>query len=332
MQILQTVARVAGRRSAFAVAAAALSLALASGRADAQGSPKLHVSFLSYVQPGDQLFEIVHRGAKDAARDLGVDLDIQYASLDPVRMNSLIDTAISNRADGIALSLNQPKVYDEAICRAAKAGIPVISFNIDDPDPSKSCRAAFVGQNFVESGYALGKRMVEAHKLKKGDVVFTPVEFPEASYASLRRSGVQKALDEVGATTDMVGTGNNPPDVLDRMQQYLLGHPKTAAIVTLGSVTGRMAIKAAEDAGMPNVPIGTYDNSVEITNGILSGRITATADQQPYSQGYLPVLQLVLYKRYGLYPSDIATGGKGLTDKQSLASVPDVSKLLGTFR
>ena len=31
-------------------------------------------------------------------------------------------------------------------------------------------------------------------------MVFTPVEFPDAVYATKRHKGVQKALDEVGAS------------------------------------------------------------------------------------------------------------------------------------
>ena len=313
--------------------ALAASSALLAGSLGAHAEDKIRISFLSYVQPGDLLFEIIHQGAKDAARDLGVDLNIEYASLDPVALNNLIDTAVSNKVDGIAVSITDGNAYQDSVCRAVKAGVPVISFNVDDPKGGDhSCRLAFVGQDFVTAGYALGKRVAAEGHLKKGDVVFTPVEFPEASYANLRRSGVQKALDEVGAVTDMVGTGNNPPDVLDRMTQYLLGHPHTAAMVTLGSVTGRMAVKAAADTGLKGLPIGTFDNSTEITQGLLDGTIIATADQQPYSQGYLPVLQLVLLKRYGLFPSDVATGGHGLTDKASLSSLKDVSKLLGTYR
>ena len=52
----------------------------------------------------------------------------------------------------------------------------------------------------------------------------------------------------------------------------------------------------------------------EILDGIASGRITATVDQQPYSQGFYAVSQMAHYIRYGLYPADISTGGAGLID------------------
>ena len=63
------------------------------------------------------------------------------------------------------------------------------------------------------------------------------------------------------------------------------------------------------------VPVGGFDVSKEILDGIASGDIEATVDQQPYSQGFFTVHQLALKIRYGLYPSDMKTGGLGLVDK-----------------
>ena len=291
------------------------------------------VSMLEYVQPGDQLFEIINRGAKDAARALGVDLNIQYASMDPLMMNTLIDSAIARKVDGIAVTINNDVAYQGALCRAQKAGITVVAFNVDSSKGgADACRSAFFGQDLETAGYTLGKRLVATGRIKRGDLVFTPVEFADASYAVLRNRGIARALAEVGARTEIVGTGNNPPDVLDKMQQYLLGHRDAKAIITMGSVTGRMAVRAADGAGRPDILIATFDNSTEITDGIQSGRIVATADQQPYAQGFYAVTALALAARYGLAPSDVGTGSRGLTDKPSLAKVKNVSSLLGTYR
>jgi simple sugar transport system substrate-binding protein len=249
-------------------------------------------------------------------------------------MNTLIDAAIARKVDGIAVTLNNDDAYQGALCRAQKAGIAVVSFNVDSSQGSQggACRSAFIGQNLEEAGYTLGKRLVASGRLNHGDLVFTPVEFPDASYAILRQRGVARALAEIGAHTEIVGTGNNPPDVLVKMQQYLIGHPDTKAIVTLGSVTGRMAVQAADGANRKDIAIATFDNSVEITDGIKSGRIVASADQQPYAQGFYSVAALVLSSRYGLAPSDVQTGTRGLTDKSSVESVANIASLLGTYR
>jgi simple sugar transport system substrate-binding protein len=98
------------------------------------------------------------------------------------------------------------------------------------------------------------------------------------------------------------------------MTQYLIGHPKTAAVVGLGQTPTSQAVQAIHDAGL-NIPAGGFDVSKEILDDIKDGKLIATVDQQPYSQGFFAVTQLALNLKYGLYPSDMDTGGTGLIDK-----------------
>jgi simple sugar transport system substrate-binding protein len=63
------------------------------------------------------------------------------------------------------------------------------------------------------------------------------------------------------------------------------------------------------------IPAGGFDVSKSILEDIANGALTATVDQQPYSQGYYAVTQLALNIKYGLYPSEMDTGGSGLIDK-----------------
>lgn len=316
------------RRLAALAGLAALSVGLTIPAAEA----KERIAFIMYNSPGDLLFTIIQRGAQNAADMMGATVDFQFGDNDPVKINTLIETAVSSHADGIAVSLPQANAYDESVCSAVKAGIPVITFNIDDPNGAAGhCRFAFVGQDFEPAGYALGKRLVDQAKLKQGDKVFLSVEWADASYATLRRAGIDKALHEVGASSDMIGLTADPSKVLDGQVHYLLGHHDIAAAATLGSVTGRTIAQALDEAGMKTTPIVVFDMSTEIIAGIASGRIIATADQQPYEQGFYPVEQILNYKRYGLFPATIATGGKGLTDKNSIQGLA-IDKLLGVYR
>ena len=64
-----------------------------------------------------------------------------------------------------------------------------------------------------------------------------------------------------------------------------------------------------------DVPVAGFDVSSEVLDAIKSGKIIATVDQQPYSQGFYAVTELALEIKYGLYPANIKTGGEGLVDK-----------------
>ena len=73
-------------------------------------------------------------------------------------------------------------------------------------------------------------------------------------------------------------------------------------------------MQAIKDAKL-KIPAGGFDISKEILDNIKTGDLIAAVDQQPYSQGFYAVTQLALYLKYGLYPSEMDTGGAGLVDK-----------------
>lgn len=278
---------------------------------------KINILFVPWSQSSNPFFEAVINGAKDAAAQQGVNVDVQFGEEDQQHQLGILETGIANKVSAIAVNIADDNAYIDILCNAMKQNIPIVTFNIDDSRhgaPGSTCRLGFMGQNFVDSGYVLGKRMIEEHHLKKGDLVFTPVEAPQATYAVQRHAGVQKALDEIGATSEILGTGNDHAQALNLMTQYLLGHPNTAAVIGLGQTPTSQAVQAIKDAGL-KIPAGGFDVSKEILDNIAAGELTAAVDQQPYSQGYYAVTQLALYLKYGLYPSEMDTGGKGLIDK-----------------
>ena len=46
----------------------------------------------------------------------------------------------------------------------------------------------------------------------------------------------------------------------------------------------------------------------QFLTGTQAGYIQAEVDQQPYTQGFMPVMQVYLAKSFGLAPADINTG------------------------
>ena len=182
----------------------------------------------------------------------------------------------------------------DAIQKARDAGITVIAASLDD---TGTARQAFFGQDFVESGYMIGKRIVEVHGLGEGDFCVTPVEFAELSYAHDRYAGVKMALDEAGVESEMIGVGAVVEENQNLIAEYLVGNPDTDCIVGLGNVPTSVAPQAAEDAGMEGLPNGGFDVNPRIMENINAGLTTATVDQQPFLQGFLPVMFVALNQR-----------------------------------
>lgn len=290
---------------------------------------KSTITFIVYTDPSVQFFVPAVRGARDAAKLFGLGLNVQYGNSDAVTENNEIQTAMARKTSGIAVSVPDNQAYTKTICAARKAGIPVVSWNVTATSgAAHSCIMAFMGQDFVAAGELIAQRMIKDYGIKRGDLVFTPVEAPTATYAVQRYAGVKKALAAVGAHAELLGTGFNLADVQTKETQYLLGHRNVKAIIALGSAPLTEAPKAISQVHK-KIPIGGFDLTPDIIKAIKSGTIDATVDQQPYSQGFYAVAQLALYLKYGLFPSDMATGGRGLVDK---SNVGKVAALAGTIR
>jgi len=268
----------------------------------------VNVTFVIYTAAGDPFWDPVITGAKEAASDRGVNLDIQYADSDPVKQNNLIETAITNRVDGIALVNYLPDAFTANIANARKANIGVVTFDTDDPRPDATQSQAYVGQDFFAAGQRIAKRMIEAGKLKSGDHVVAPVEDPDAFYGVERYRGIKAVLDGAGITSERLDASPTMATALTRIAQYLVGHPNTKAVIGLGSVVTEIAPQAAKEAGV-QIVVGGFDLSPGIVDAILDGSMVATVDSGAYYEGYMPVVMLYYYKKYGIPPSSIPIGG-----------------------
>ena len=256
-------------------------------------------------------------GAQEAARLFNVNLDIQNAEGDPQRQINIIETAIANRQDGVVPMLSVKDAMIEVVAKARAAGMAVISSNIDDPG---TARQAFVGQDFIASGYIIGSRMIAEHGLKEGDHCVAPVEFPDLIYAGRRYEGVKRALDAAGITSEMVGTGGQVAENLNIVAEYLLANPETDCGIGLGNVPTSVLPQAAEEAGLDDLPTGGFDVNPRIMENINAGKTTATMDQQPFWQGFLPVMFIAYQVRYNLAPADVDTGN-GVVDAVNAKAV-----------
>jgi simple sugar transport system substrate-binding protein len=82
--------------------------------------------------------------------------------------------------------------------------------------------------------------------------------------------------------------------------------------------------KVLSEAGMEpgDVVAGGIDLTPQTIDGLKSGYVSATLDQQLYLQGFLPVLQIVLTKKYGFAGMYINTGAGVVTPATIDALVP----------
>ncbi len=297
------------------VAVAATPLLALALPAQAEELKPVKVTFIQHCCSGATFFQPMQFGAEEAARLFNVKLTYVNADGDAARHANLIETAIADKQDAVIPTITVPDALNAAVKKARAAGLVVIAENIDHPDGGKGNeREAFVGQDFLVSGRMIGERMIAEHKLKEGDYCLLPVEFPELTYAVRRAAGVQSALKAKNIGSEMIGTGTVDAEALSTISQALIANPKIDCIIGLGTTPTTVAPDAAAEAGRPGIPNGGFDTNPKIMDNIISGKTTATMDQQPFWQGFLPVMFAAYEVRYGLRPADFNTGNN-LIDK-----------------
>jgi simple sugar transport system substrate-binding protein len=313
---------------ALALAAAALAL-LPAAQAVADEQAPVKVTFIQHCCSGATFFQPMQFGAEEAARLFNVKLTYVNADGDAARHANLIETAIAEKQDAVIPTITVPDALNAAVKKARDAGLVVIAENIDHPDGGKgNAREAFVGQDFLVSGKMIGERMIAEHHLKAGDHCLLPVEFPELTYAVRRAAGVRSALEPAGITSEVVGTGTVDAEAQTIISQAILANPKINCVIGLGTTPTTVAPDAANDAGKPGIPNGGFDTNPKIMQNIMDGKTTATMDQQPFWQGFLPVMFAAYEVRYGLHPADFNTGNN-LIDK---TNGDKALKFGGTYR
>jgi simple sugar transport system substrate-binding protein len=319
-----------------AVAIAALLLASActgsdSGGASTKGglddgfgshAKKRTAYFITFYPPSsDAFWNQILTGAQDAAKIGNLKMTHQTANSDTGKMTDLINSAIATKPAALFIPFNDPS-WENAVCEASKAGIPVFAYNVPPADAAKECIKSFVGQDFTEVGAIIGQRLLDEVDIKSGDKVLCPAEEPTQQYAIQRGGGVDSVLKTVGAKCTFLQTTGEDGKALDSMTSWLASNKDVKAVVPLGGTPHRNAV-AAEDAAGVKVPIIGFDTSPQVIDGIKSGRIIATADQQGYVQGFQTVMQGTLFLDFGLSPATINSGGNALIDKKNVNLLED---------
>ena len=285
----------------------------AAGTGNFPSTPKWKFVFVCHVTT-NPFFTPTQYGAEDASRLLGTEYQ-WTGSKDSIvaEMVNATRSAISAKADGLAIAVVDKDAFRAPVDQALNAGIPVVSYNADGArDNPGTNRLAYIGQGLYESGYALGRRA--AQQLTSGDVVGF-IATPGQLNIQPRIDGAAQAIKDSGKpiTFTPVATNADVTKGLSIIDAYAQGHPNVAGMLAVdagstqavGQTVGKYNMR---DKGLKVA--GGFDLVPETLAGIKAGNLDYTIDQQPYLQGFLPVLALYFYKLSGglLFPCQTNTG------------------------
>jgi simple sugar transport system substrate-binding protein len=288
--------------------------ASATAAGDFPSTPKWKFVFVCHVTT-NSFFTPTQYGAQDACALLNCEFQ-WTGSKDSIvaEMVNATKTALSAKADGIALAVVDKNAFNAPVNQALSAGIPVVSYNADGAkdDPGTN-RLAYIGQGLYDSGFQLGQRAL-ASGLASGDVVGF-IATPGALNIQPRIDGASDAIKQSGKPIKFtpVGTNADVTKGLSIIDAYAQGHPNLTGMLAVDAGSTQAVGQVVQKYKMRDKGLkvaGGFDLVPETLQAIKGGSLDYTIDQQPYLQGFLPVLYLYMYKLSGglVFPSETNTG------------------------
>ena len=304
------IAACGGERQQARVEQGATSGTSASGIFKTSGSPKFvlvnHVTTNPFFVP-------TRYGAEDACKLLGC--SYQWTGSKNSNVNEMVNafnTAVTGGADGIGVCLVDKKAFNQPTDAALKAKIPVLAYNADEVS---NARLAYIGQDLFASGVAMGKRIQGL--VPSGDVALF-IATPGQSNIQPRIDGALSVLRKVSAHQD--ARDHHRRSSARRSCRSSTptpqSHPETKGYfaVDAGSTQGLAQTIQKQKLRDKGVKGGGYDLTPVTQNLLAADQIDFTIDQQPYLQGFFPIMELYLAKASGTLSgvADVNTGLKFL--------------------
>jgi simple sugar transport system substrate-binding protein len=271
---------------------------------------------------GDSFWAVAKKGAEDAGKDLGVTVRYSESNNDPQEQAQLIEAAVTEQVDGIAVSAPDPDAIRDSVKTATDAGIPVITLNSGAEESQSLGAITHVGQTETIAGEGAGAELKEAGATK----IICVIHEQGNVGLNQRCEGARKGFG--GGVEDLQVAGvNDVSTTLTEIQSKLESDDSIDGVLALNPDIAVAARDAVAGAGS-EARVATFDLSGDVIQAIKNDEIIFAVDQQQYLQGYLPVVFLTLNKTNlntvgGGQP---VLTGPGFVDKSNAAEIEKLAE------
>ncbi len=226
-------------------------------------------------------------------------------------MVSAFNTAIAGKSNGIGCCLIDNTAFNAPVDSALSHGIPVIAYNADVAPSAPNHRMAYIGQNNLTAGAAVGKQIINAG-VPKGSKVGGIIATPGTGNIQPRLDGAKAVLTKAGMKVIEVGTSATvgAPEY-NKIASWYAGNKdvKFMFSVDFGDSVA-LAEFVQKNKLQGKVGASGWDVGTQVVQGIKAGNLTFSIDQQAYLQGFDTIMQLYLYNISGglMKPTNTDTG------------------------
>jgi simple sugar transport system substrate-binding protein len=250
------------------------------------------------------------------------------------QMVSAFNSAIAANADGIGCCLIDNTAFNSPVDQALSKGIPVIAYNADVSEGAKNNRMAYVGQNNLTAGAAVGEAILKAG-VKSGDLVAGIIATPGTGNIQPRLDGAKPVLQKAGVNLVEVGTSatEGAPEY-NKISSWYAGHQDVKWMMAVDSGDSNAVAQFIQKQNLKGkVGASVWDVGLPVVQAINSGIVTATIDQQAYLQGFDTIMQLYLWNVSGglMKPTNTDTG-LGIVTKDNVTPYLTPNRFEGTSK
>jgi simple sugar transport system substrate-binding protein len=119
-----------------------------------------------------------------------------------------------------------------------------------------------------------------------------------------RCAGLARAMRAAGGRSTVLGIDDQSGATPAKIASAVVSG-RIDAVLATNSVGGLEAVKGVARSGRRgSVRIGAFDLGPDTLRAVQAGKLLFAVDQQPYLQGYLPVVMLGELARYGLFAAE----------------------------
>jgi ribose transport system substrate-binding protein len=244
---------------------------------------------------GNPFFEAAHAGANDAARELGakygITINIDWRTPneeDAQKQAEMLEQIVLRGADGIIISCSDAVKLTDAIDKAARQGIPVVTFSGDAPSSKR-----FVALGIDD--YKCGERTFEElAKLLNGKGIVAAIDGnPNASNLQQRAAGFRAAAKKYPniKLLDIFYHKETPGDAVAKIEQVMQVHPDITGWGLLGGwpLFTDDALRWSPGA----IKCVSVDALPQELRYVRSGHVQLLLSQDVYGYGYRAVEYLI---------------------------------------
>jgi simple sugar transport system substrate-binding protein len=288
---------------------------------NAAEAPTLTVAMVTHSDEGS-FWSVVKKGAEAASKAEGVKLIWSPSNNDPQKEAQLIQAAVAQKVDGLAVSVPNADAIKGALKQATDAGIPIITLNSGAEDSRALGAITHVGQDEVVAGRAAGQRL----KTEGAKKVLCVIHEQNNVGLAQRCQGVKDGFGGDVTTLQVKGTADIATTQTE-IKSKLQADKSYDAVMTLNPDIAEAAKTAIEGASS-SAKLATFDQSGPVIKDIESGKIAFAVDQQQYLQGYLPIVFLKLFKTNAntVGGGQAVLTGPGFVDKSNAATIEKLAQ------